>query len=486
MKRLSFIWLLPLLIPIGCKHEFPVPQDKFESLSVGTGDFTKVMSLGGAWSAGLIDGALHTNGQQSSFPNLIIQTINRSNKFDLIFEQPLVNNQLGLNYYEDPSVVAGPYFIEFIRQGSSISFKNYLPGETLNIYTGSAPVQNISFPGAKVFQYTYQNLMNNIYFSRFSDTQTNTLSKHVDLFQPSIVLVQLGMEDILNYAMHGMIDNPNPDPNDIGINDLTPIDVFEASIRIILSHLHATGADVFVGNIPNFIEFPFFQEIGHLAHISGSEAEDVTDFYSDHNNLVNRYNSEQGSRILETINFFSDDSPLNWTIVVEDPALSDAVLLDGTTIPKYRKLVEGEKVLWSISEFPSPINKEGTGGLGLQFPITKEKFLTRDETLTLRQLIVDYNNIIETVSKEFSRIELVDIFSELNAEMNEIIVFNGVSFEYTMQRSGIFSADGINLNQRGQALLTNAYVKIMNNKYRATIPFLDPNDYPGNIYRNAF
>lgn len=270
----------------------------------------------------------------------------------------------------------------------------------------------------------------------------------------------------------------------IGQNDLTPIDAFEDSLRNALQDLISTGADIIVSTIPNFVSFPYFTEFGHLAPISANQANAIFAFYGGFNTLVNQLNAEQGAGARSTVTFF-DDNPSSWRMVVEDPNLPDASLSDGTIVPKYRQLNEGELVLWSIPEYPSAQN-ESSGGLGLQVPITKQYFLSTADLSVVDQLILDYNSVIRAVVAEFEGISLVDLYTELNPAVQNEIVFDGVAFDYSMRRTGIFSADGLNLNQRGQAILANVFIKIMNERYQANISTVNPNDFPGNTFRNAF
>ena len=104
----------------------------------------------------------------------------------------------------------------------------------------------------------------------------------------------------------------------------------------------------------------------------------------------------------------------------------------------------------------------------------------------IRGLIDDFNTVVEQLVETDNRISLFDL-NDFYLQLNENgAIFNGVTLTPDMGRSGIFSADGINLNQRGNALLANQVIQLLNIKYSLNIALADVNKFKGNTFRNGF
>ncbi len=61
-KVIFFILIFPIF---SCTYEFPEDLNYY---SPGNADFSRFISVGDNFSAGFMDGALYTSGQQNSFP----------------------------------------------------------------------------------------------------------------------------------------------------------------------------------------------------------------------------------------------------------------------------------------------------------------------------------------------------------------------------------------------------------------------------------
>jgi len=180
------------------------------------------------------------------------------------------------------------------------------------------------------------------------------------------------------------------------------------------------------------------------------------------------------------IQFFFDDSFTQWSIVAEDPALADIVLTDGTEFSKIRQMIKWESLLWSVPGFPQGL------GPGTLEPVSKQFWVSREDVEVIRNLIDDFNTVVEQLVETDNRISLFDL-NDFYLQLNENgAIFNGVTLTPDMGRSGIFSADGINLNQRGNALLANQVIQLLNIKYSLNIPLADVNKFKGNTFRNGF
>ncbi|MEM7299016.1 MAG: hypothetical protein AAF391_12210, partial [Bacteroidota bacterium] len=216
MRRSKYPILLILLL--GCTYEFPEQVPPARAFD----DISEMAVIGGSWASGFMDGALYSDGQNHSFPNLIAGQLALVSSNGITFSQPMITTDGGQNEFEGPGV--GKYFIEYLIPASQLYFKNTDSGEnTILPYIGGQ-VTNLSYPSFKLSDFSSNPSPTNIYADRFSGG--STLSDQVDALNASTVLIQPGFADLLNYAASGLTGQANPGPT-VNETDLTPIDAFE-------------------------------------------------------------------------------------------------------------------------------------------------------------------------------------------------------------------------------------------------------------------
>lgn len=477
MKNTLFLCCYLGLILSACSYDFP-QKPTVASVNLGSADFSNFVVVGSTWSAGFMDNALYEEGQKNAYPALLIEHLNNRSESAFSFVQPTVESENGYDGFSDRSNPKGRQILEYLQESKPYLFKKSLTGEEPGGFVASS-LHNFSVPHTKLIQLLDQDLQTNPFYSRLN--QNTSLLEVAIESKPSLILLHLGMEDILNFAAKGLTTNPDPIPTEIKPNDLTPKAVFENSLRAVIEKIVSeTDVPIIVVNLPDFTHFPFFRQLGHLAPINQLEAGEVDNFFDAHNELVFQYNRTVEENRRPLINFFSDDSFTTWTLVVEDPSMPDAQLSDGTIVPKYRQLEEGELLLWSVPEFP---NAEG---IGLQQPATKAFYLINDEVSFLQNLIATYNGIITQISNVYPEVSLLDLNSYLNTFPSSGIFIDEVLFTPDIGRTGIFSSDGLNLNQRGQALLANLFIQHLEERFFAKIPPINVNRFKGNEFRLGF
>ena len=64
-------------------------------------------------------------------------------------------------------------------------------------------------------------------------------------------------------------------------------------------------------------------------------------------------------------------------------------------------------------------------------------------------------------------------------DINSGIVYNGITMNAKFVTGGTFSLDGKNLNPIGQAMIANAFIEVLNEKFNAVIPHADVTKYYG-------
>ena len=112
-------------------------------------------------------------------------------------------------------------------------------------------------------------------------------------------------------------------------------------------------------------------------------------------------------------------------------------------------------------------------------PLEDKLVLTEAEAAKVLAATTAYNSTIKSVAESKGL-----AFVDMNAKMNELnsasgISWNGVKYNATFVTGGTFSLDGVHLTGRGYAIVANEFIKAINNKYKSTLPQVDPNKYSG-------
>lgn len=150
--------------------------------------------------------------------------------------------------------------------------------------------------------------------------------------------------------------------------------------------------------------------------------------------------------------------------VISDPAAPAGI----------RQIVSGELILLSI-----PQDSLKCGGWGSAKPIPGNFVLTAGEINTINTTIAAYNQTISNLAQQYNL-----AFADMNAYMKGLssgIVYNGETFTFTYVTGNAFSLDGIHLTPKGNAVVANQFIEVINKKYGAKIPLVDITPYRGNI-----
>ena len=491
----NLIYLILFSFLVSCSYEFPVADEEFSS---GNIDLTTYIAVGDNYSAGFMNGALYTSGQEKSFPAILSEQFTKAGSNNNEFLQPVVSSENGYNpIASEPAHFYGKWIYKFSNVTDEDPILRLTPGELLKPYTGEKNnINNFSVPLVKSFQLERTDLTNNIYYERFaSDPGTGTLLNDIKSANPSFFTLWLGMYDVLNYAMSGgssgQVDPPS-DPEQIQEYDMTPADVFEESISDIIGRLlENPETKGIVATLPYISDLPFFYfRQYNFMRLDGSKLSQARSFTKPFNLAVIAHNMEPDNEKRPMIDFNDNGATLYpQPLVVVDGSLCDAVYPDGSTLPKIRQLTEEELVLFTISE--TKVNK---GGLGSIIPVGEELYLTKNQVHELRTRIDSYNQVINALADEYNgRLVVVD----LNSIIHEISItgkidawgqlttqeqfdYNGVPLGARLGYNSIFSLDGLHFNPRGNAFVTNRFIQKMNDNFGSNIPLVDVNRFVGN------
>jgi hypothetical protein len=113
--------------------------------------------------------------------------------------------------------------------------------------------------------------------------------------------------------------------------------------------------------------------------------------------------------------------------------------------------------------------------MGSVRPFRNEFVLTLSELEEIRNTTQQYNTVLEIQAAE-NNLALTDV-EAFYQKLATGIVYNGIGLNLKFVSGGTVSLDGLTLNPKGNALLTNEFIKSVNNKYNATIPLVDVTKY---------
>lgn len=433
---------------VGCKPTLDEPR-----ILGGNADFSRYVAVGGGLSAGFSDSALTYESQMASVPAML------NSRFDLIaegsFKQPLVNQGNGLVVSQINTIIRGKqYLSSYINCRSEYDYQvKFLPGNNADLqWIGNrGPFNNLSVPGAKSFQLYSQFLgrggnVGNYYYYRFaSDTGgvsglSSTVIGDASLINPTFFSLWIGSSDIYSYAASGGIGSPSG----INLNDITPVDTFNKAVDFVVNSLTGNGAQGIIANIPDIQDVPYFNSIPYNGlNLTSSEAAEL--------NAV---------------------SPPGITFTVG----SNPYVISETGSVSIRQIKAGELLLLSL-----PIDSLICGGWGTpQKPINGAYVLDSAELSNIKNASIAFNSKLQNVALA-KNLAFADI-RNLYKSFSRGLVYNGVAFNAGYIRGGVFSIDGIHPNQRGYAMISNEFLKAINNQYKSTLPDVDVNSYNGIIF----
>lgn len=483
------------------------------ALTAGEADFSKYVSVGNSLTTGYSDGTLFLATQQSSYPKLL------SDKFALIgggdFTQPLVNDNFGglaLNGNRIPGF--NPRFAVGTDDCSGsptpkgledlIGSVTVTTDILLNNPTG--PFNNMGVPGAKSFHLLapgYGNISNlplaNPWFVRMTGSTPNSSVIELSMAQaPSFFSLWIGNNDVLGYATNG---GDGSDP-------ITPVDGppgvgFNQTYAALIATLTSGGAKGVVANIPYVTDIPHFTTIAWnvldptdecqaalAAQIGALNAQ----LYGPLKGIFSAYGEP------DRIDLLSDSGP-NPLLIHDETATDRSAEIAAALTPilgaptagafgavfgKSRQatpddlivLSAGSLIAQTVPGVPAPINVNG-----VSFPMADRLVLIPSEQAEIKIAVDNYNMIIEAAASQ-AGLAFVDANAFLTELASTGITSNNFTLNSGLITGGMFSLDGVHLTTRGYSLVTNEFMKAIDETYgsnfEASGNLVDIGDYPTN------
>ncbi len=445
----------------------------------GSADFSNYIAIGNSISAGMMDAALYTNGQQSAFPVILaeqFQTFANGGAFNL----PDINSGNGFNVSveQDPSNIVGRLVLDVARRTPVP-----LPGEPIESFDGDKSTLNsFSVPGMTITQLDNAGLALNPFYARFATAPgSSTLLNDAIATKPTFFTFWLGGNDVLQYASSGGADESLlTDPSTFKA-------VYDAAIDRLMSETDAKGI---VLNVPPVSLLPFFQAVPRTVTVPEALRDTLEAGLDNVNRAIAGWNMEIDSRgdlsesekaALKRPSLSKDFDA--YPVLIADESLSDAAVPDGSggtfVIPKVRNIdtspselvPTGELILLSAGSVLSA----GEQGFSPLAPLTNENVLNKEELTSINTSVALFNGIIEdAVATNSDRLALTDVtptFLDLfGADGSLGLEVEGQILSPDFAPTGFFSTDGVHPNPRAHAITANSVLSTIESKFGAVLP----------------
>ncbi|WP_452610699.1 hypothetical protein [Roseivirga echinicomitans] len=481
-------------LTLGCDYTFPEPSVD-DKAKVTDADLSKSVFVGGTLFSGLQDGALTTKSIENSVPNIFFNQIYGDSIAEMDFS-PKVASENGFNIFENQSLTSniGRYKLVYPTPDTADFTRVNTLGDPFAYQSPSNATYNFSFPKAQILDFTEANRNANPFLADFfGNTNRPMINEATDL-APTFFVLNLGFEDLLAYAINGAEGNQDQGTAASHVyGDIISEALFEAKLNEVINAFYAANPNAkgALMNIPNFLNFPYFIEVRF----------DITPYviktplYNKLLQKANMYNNELENYYLQNPSIpyeqrrtaldFASDRQYNWGILVTDRDMTNANGHNGQPLPKVRHAERDERIFISTE---TKLNK--SKGHFPENALSESEYLKRSELVLIKNKISAFNQIISNVvAQSNGKLSLVDthtyfetLYDGLDLFLNKRadgIVVDGVLFYPGIEKNGIFTSDGLNLNPRGNALIVNKIIESLNSGFNGNIPYVNVNAFSG-------
>ena len=511
MLRLKYIWALSLIIVLASceqgKYDLE-PEPEIELVS-GQADFTNYVSIGNSLTAGISDGALFIASQTNAYPNLLAEKMAYAGGGE--FTQPLMNDNAGGLLFAGNQITPNRLFTDLENLMP-------LPGapttEVTNVMAG--PYNNMGVPGARSYHLLapgYGDVSNvplglaNPYYARMASSSGATVLADAMAMNPTFFSLLIGSNDVLAYASSG----------GDGSEDITPKAIFDGSLTAIIGTLAASGAKGVVGNIPNVLTGAYFTAVPYapLDPSIPEYAEQIPTLNAAYAQL-NQAFAFLGMPERSVVFSETEASP----VVIFDESLANisaqlnAVLIGGgldpltagllsTQYAQSRQANENDILLLPSRAAISQVNTEYFQQLvamgvppefagqlsvnGLTYPLADTFVLIPAEQDEINEATTQFNQTIAQLTAD-AGLASFDAFSLMNEIHESGYSSDGFTITTEFLFGGLLSLDGLHLTARGNAILANEMMKVIDATYESNFEeagmLNDIVDYP-QIYSPA-
>ena len=487
----------------SCEPEFENPVEA--NYSAGDANFSSYVAVGNSLTAGYMDGTVFRSGQANSFPNLLSQQFAQVGGG--VFTQP--------SYAEDTNDSGGilnvPGFGTRLIINAALGAPQPLNKPiTVTLTPQAKAYNNMGVPGAKSFHLLIPGYASaNPYFARHATAPTTTILRDAVSLNPTFFTNWIGANDVLSYATSGGVgvnQTGNTNPLTYGINDITDPTVFASVYNLIINGgtspvfgtvtgLAQNGAKGVVATIPNVTSIPYFTTVPYNALPASATATNTAALQ-----LYGFLAQVTGGRIMPLSTEIGTRNPV---LIVDETLTNLSAQISGaaSTIPslapfatalgqlygRARQATTADLILLPASSKIGQPNPAGTAPFnvnGVTFPLQDGDVLIPSEQAAIATATTAFNASIKSIAaaKNLAVADMNAILGQLvaglkseNGTIYTANYFSGGTSEFRV----LFSLDGVHPNARGYSVIANEIIKTINAHYKAKIPFLNPNNYPG-------
>ncbi|MGI9531237.1 G-D-S-L family lipolytic protein [Lutimonas sp.] len=511
MFRIKYIWVLLMIVALSsCEQgKYDREIEPPVELVSGEADFTNYVALGNSLTAGFSDGALFIESQNNSYPNLIAEKMMYAGGGE--FVQPLMNDNTG-------GLLYGGVQIQSARLVTDLVSLAPLPKdpttEVTNVITG--PFKNMGVPGARSYHLLapgFGDLANvplqlaNPYYARMASSSSATVLGDAMAQNPTFFSLWIGANDVLGYGQSG----------GDGSNDITDKALFDGSMAALISTLTSGGAKGVVGNIPNILTGAYFTAVPYapLDPSNPEYAEQIPTLNAAYAQL-NQAFAFLGVPERSVVFSETEASP----VVIFDESLANisaqlnAVLIAGGLNPltagllsqqyaQSRQANENDILTLTSQTAIAEINTEyfqqlvdmgvpaATAGQlsvnGLTYPLADTYVLIPTEQMEISDATAAFNATIAQLTTN-AGLAAFDAFALINQIHESGYSSDGFNITTEFIFGGLFSLDGLHLTARGNAIVGNEMMKVIDATYESNFEeagmLNDIGDYP-QIYSAA-
>lgn len=416
-KYLLAVFTITVLLFPGCDDVTNIGQPP----SNGDLNTSMYVAIGNSLTAGFQSGALFESGQKYSYPNLIAQQIGTLNFVQPLNPEPGTGPRIILKSLNPPTLVTST---PSVNQPTNSSHP--------------APYNNLGIPGAILFDAIDtastldRSLMrsNPFYLMVMRDQRVfgKSLVEQATKLQPTFITFWLGNNDVLGYAASGGVKGTN-----IGLDGNPPqtrpteIFLFEQTYEKAITELKKNNpnAKIVVATIPEVGDIPLFTTVPKKVPNPQSPGSYLDIYYKKNSGVV---------------------------VKVEE---NDLVLLTAQTVL-------------------------GVAGKGLspQYPLESVYVLDSDEYNITHDALTQYNLIIRKIAAK-NKLAVADIYGEFADIKRNKRRIAGEILSADFITGGIFSLDGIHPTAKGQGIIANTFLKVINTNFNANIPLVNIAALPG-------
>lgn len=520
------------LAALACSSEDDLVEDWIEVNEVevevpvsGDLDFSNYVAIGNSLTAGYADNALFPEGQESSFPNILAAQFALTGGSETFVNPDIVSGNG--NSGGDPA--SGRLFIDLevalaaLAGDPDASIGDAIvPTAPSPITTSSntgASLNNFGVPGARVVDIVtagYGTL--NPFFGAFQSAPTTSVIADAASASPSFYTIWIGSNDVLGYAISGGSAGESFDP--FNPSTITDQATFSASLSAALDAMG--NADGVILNVPPVTIIPYFQIVtqlsGGIKVLPPGSIDAATAAFLNSGSAYGAYNAgldalvgmapgfTQAEADFRKISFTADEANAP---VITDESLTD---LSGFGLASIRQAqvdaTTGASDLFPLTALDSlgveRVEGNSATTLGVGIPLPDQYSLTMDEQANAIAAYAGFNAAIAAEADARSNITLVDVgplFADMfglsaaqaaglqlsaaaqaAADGDQGIETGGInlvplSLSQAELYNSVWSVDGVHPNSRGNALVANEIIKVLNANFNATIPLVNPLEF---------